>query len=505
MKFEGRILIKDDKLYRVSGMNVDGVLNCFLINDMLKSNKKMYSLDPLVAIVKDTGINLLGIEEFSYLETSLLSIIDRYLDRKTVVRVVGYKSEYGRYMLVAYCSNSVIHMLDIGQSSVYGLILDNGKVYLPEDMFDRFNIKENVAKHYPGVDWTKYARFYKVSYEVSPVIMETLGRIFHGISCYSKVDLPLLIGGEGICFKIQNEDSIIVDTEDNILKGMSYREISLTMLSEYMETYYDYPCIHLSDEELEKVKGILETYGYGSIFNRLKEFNGIQSNFEIKENEEYVCIRDYGDDRTYSLHILRLNTVFSVNGIPLYYEIRMYPLCGSDSYIVVYSSRTRENCEAVLHLRYGNLIRGRLMKFKSYPYEITNVADTDTSISIRYTLRNSKKICEGVYNKKFMKWEYKSVFEEIDKDYLNVVLGVFDRIAGVKTYIPEKYSVYRIVGNRFCLERHFCIGTSSKFQGSRNIIYNANGTKFLIVKWRDNVNEGMWMFSKKDKSLIKIS
>lgn len=506
MELVGRLLISNNKLYRVSEMSVSGVLKCILLKDMLKINKIMYELDPLTSVVKDTCINVIDMEEFSREELSFLSDIDKYLAIEEVIRIIGYRSEYSRYLFVVYCNNNIIHIIDIGQNDIYGLILNNGKVFLPEDLFNRYDIKEDVTKHYLNVSWTKSARFFKMNYQLSPNVVETIGRLFHNIRYYEKVDFPLLKNcSGGYCLKIENEDGYLVDKEDNILKQLYYREIGLSLLSEYMESYYNYPSIRLDEDELEKVKGILESYGYTGVYNRLKEFNGIQSNFVVKDGEESVCIKDSGIGHIYSLHKLKLCSVVSSNGIPMYYEIRMYPLCGSDSYIVVYSSVSRKNCESLLRLKYGNLIRGRLLKIKKYPYEVTSVVDTSTTISIRYTIRDSKRICEGVYNKKFGMWEQKSKFDEGDIDFLWSILAIFDKIANVRSYVQEKYSVYRVIGNRFCLERHFCIGSSSSFQGSKNIINNFTGDKFLIVKWVEDVNEGMWMFSKKDKAIIKVS
>ena len=508
MELRGRLLVSNGKLYRVAEMDVSGVLSCVALSEILKSNKSMHRLDPLTESVGDTGLNLIGVEEFSTQELSFLLRINSYINVNDVTRIVGYHSEYNRYLFVVYCINNVIHMIDIGQKDVYGLILNNGKVYLPEDLFDTYNIKENVVKHYPKVNWVRNARFYKMNFDMSLDIVETMGRLFYGMEYYASIELPFVVKcSGGTCYKVKDEGGYTIDSEYSVLTNLKSRDVGLTLLSEYMESYYDYPCIRLSDEELLKVKGILEAYGYGSIYNTLKEFNGIQSNFEIKENEEYVCIRDYGDKNTYSLHRLLLNTVFSVDGIPLYYEIRMYTLCESNSYIVLYSSRSREKCERLLHIKYGNLIRGRLLKLKEYPYEITSVVDTSTTISIRYSLRGSKKVCEGIYNKKFKSWKYLSCFDDsnMDRLFLEVTLEIFDRVACVRNYVQEKYSVYKVYGNRFCLEKHFCIGSASKFQGSRNIIYSHNGDKFLIVKWVDDVNSGMWMFSKKDKSMIKLS
>lgn len=502
MDYRGRVVLRGNDSLLVNSIDVNGIFECTELGDLLKDSRVCYTVDPIVETIYDTGDEIVNYDRFSYLDYNIFPFIDEI---RSVIGIKGIDELGYLFIIESKCYKYIVEVLfgEIFCTRLRGMYID-----LLEGMSRDVKWKNLELANYCSDLDIGDRKLYKIGYKVSDVYMSVLERMFYKIPCGSVVRLPLLTGrsGEGVCVSVYNGLEYVINTIKMYENGItSSGKISPEDVYCCMRDSYDYPCAHFNEEELDKLCGILELNGYESIVPEVIKYNGIKSNFNVPDSGDYVCIRDYNCDRTYTVNLLRVYDIKSVNGITLYSELRMYDLCKGSNYTVLCSSFSREDCEQLQKLKYANLIRGRLLRLKSFRYELTYIEDAFDSVYVRYVIRGNKEIFSARYWKENRTWEYiKSSEIGDDNDYLNVLLQILDRTASISKYTPNRFSVYSVKDNKILLDNSTCIGSTGRFQNCRNLVSNAEGIEFLIVKWVSNIRDIMWVFNKKEKTLVRL-
>lgn len=503
--YRGRIVLRGNESFLVKGIDVNGVFDCIDINDLSKNTRTLHKVDPIIQTVYKTKESILGFNNFSYEDLQIFPTVNI----EDIVTAYGYvgSSTHRGYIVVLECAHCS-YIFEILNGEVYGAKIRNCIVDISDNSFDGLISRDIEFNEYSDLLEVPTESLYKYKYYLPVSRLILLERLFSDFPNQSKVELPILSGknGSGVCLSLFNGSEYFIRTiKDLEVHLVSDGKILPEDIYESMKEVYDYPCAHFSDEEMDKLCGILEIHGYSSIIEEVRSNNGLKSNFKVPNSDDYVCIKDYEGGNTYTVNLLRLNDVRSLNGIILYTELRMYNLCKGADYIVLCSSIDRKVCETLQKLEYSNLIRGRLVRLKSFPYELTFVQDGVENASFRYTIRGEEDIYEAEYKKKYKKWKYikESELGE-DTDFLNVILQTLDKIAGISNYSPTRYSVYTMLNGKVSVCNDTCVGSESKFQNCRNLIRRADGTEFLIVKWDYEKRDKMWIFNKIEKSLVRL-
>lgn len=505
MDYRGRIVLRGNDSFLVTRITVDGVFECIDLNDLMKTTKTLYMLDPIISTVYKTRELVLGYNMFSYNSFSIFPNIDIH-NIINAYGFIGNKEDTG-YVIVFECMDCS-YIFEVLYGEVYGVCIKNYTLNLSESSFIKSDCKEVNTDGYSDLLEIPSDVLYRYKYSLPEGSFVTLEKLFSYFPKGIKVELPLLSGrsGSGLCLSLFNGEEYSIRT---LRDCESYLESDGRILPEDvyvgMEDTYDYPCAYFNGVELDKLCDILLKNGYESVISDVRKNNGIKSNFKVPDSEDYIGIKDYEGDDTYTLNLLRLHDVKSINGVILYTELRMYNLCKSVDYIVLCSSFDRDVCKKLQSLKYANLIRGRLIKLKSFPYELTDIQDSVERVYFRYTVRGEETIYEAEYLKRSDKWNYivKSDVDD-DADFLNVLLQLLDRIANVSIYEPNRYSVYVMEGGKVSINNDTCVGSVEKFQNCRNLINASKQNEFLIVKWKYDTRDCMWIFNKKEKSLVKL-
>lgn len=508
MKLIGKVVSSGcNKLYIVNNIDICGILSCTAVDEVGNCDKKEYRLDPLTVNVYDTEINCIGIESFSGNELYMLSKINKYIKWSEVKKVLGYSGKHGRYLFIVYMTDKRIHVIDISQSSIYGVSLCNGTANSIKDIYNVFDYKTDFSEYYPNIEFMKSAKLYKMFCDVNQSILETCGRLFHGFCMEERVDINIF--GSNTCsfFKIKyKNNSSVINAKD--LYNIDYREVRLNRkyIEDELCSYFENPCGYFNDDELLKLKGILESYNYGFMYNHVVNGNCTKSNFKVEgRNNEYLCIRDLKNNRSYSVCILRLHKVKTFNGKTLFYEVRMYPLCENGRYTIVMSSRSKSKCEKLLNCKYGNLIRGNLLKLKSFPFELVHFKDTSTYIEVRYSIRSKKEIYRGVYNKYTHEWNLtKDSDTNEDLGFLEVLVKIFNSCTGLLNVEEDKFSIYKLTNGKFSTDFKNCIGVTCNIKDCGDIVYNNDCNKFIIEWCNRGIRKQLWLYNKIKRSLVKL-
>lgn len=521
MDLKGRLVSKGENYYILDKIDDYGVIHAKSAIGAVSSSSKRYSIDPFESKVMLYDERYCGYEEFSDEEMKSLLELDKRVSLREVDRVVGYKNERQDYLLVFYMNTGRIHILFLTFPEVYGLVINKGKLDMDRNEFDFSCSISDIGKRFPDVRWLENAKVFKyINGETNPCVLETIGRMLHDFSVNSKVLLPILQNynyGEGsrYAMKIKGKSGNMLvnpyalnwDFPKLKIKGT---RVSRKFLAEYLESSYNHPCAYFNDEELEKVLEILKINGYEEIVEDVRMGNGKRSNFKVESTGERVCIMDANKGPLYSLHKLVIAPVKSAIGIPLYYEIRMYPLCGNASYRVLFSSCLLESCNKIIEYPYANLIRGNLLEVRDYFFSITRVIDTNVDITIRYTYHGARgKVFSATYMKGSGEWKYiEKSTTGYDEKFLSKLLDIFDSVAKVKKIVSERYVVYYKDDNGFILDDVHNVGVTTSFANCRNIIMGSDKENFLIVKYiikeDEDVKENTWVYSKSQRNLSNV-
>lgn len=497
-----------EKYYYVDSVDLEGFLLSREVSELGKSKCRSERLDPLTSSVVSLDWECIGYEDFSRLELDFMRRIDGYIDLSDINYVVGYYGKTGRYLIVVFTNSNTTHIMDIDSNSVYGIVLNKGRIDLSTGLFDLHDVRSKITDEYVGVDWVRYAKLYKMFYKPTSDVLETLGRLFFGFERCRKVILPVLKDiCEGTVLKLfSSERSLVISTD--CIKDYIFKKEIITrdVLNEYMNENFSKPCPSFEGEELEKVLNILKIHGYGFLIEEFKKNNGSISNYPVECREDYLCIRDSSLRSSYSLHLLRVVPVRSYAGIIMYYELRLYPLCDNGRYLVMYSSIYREKCEELLKYKNANLIRGSLLKFKGYPFEITSLVDSGDSVSIRYTIRGNKTIYNANYNKVSSELENIEFSDTgLDKDFIDLVLKVFDKKADLLKIPETEFFIYRASGRKFILNTRHCIAIKNSFEECLSFLRSlCSNEEYLIVARESNREVNNWIFNQKTNSLINV-
>ena len=418
-----------DLYYVVKDVDIRGVLKCHRLTD--KTVNKFIDIDPLVnyAEVSETSCSsrlVIG-------GSSLANI--NFLFGKKITACVAYKNKEGQFLLLCECVDGsyLLYKLSNNGNDVHFVEIVNGKVISPKN-----RIYTEII-HLSGFPVSFDVQMYKLSNElVGTTCYTILQGLLSSNDCSVSVDLSFLstldTSEEYYLLYLKGIDGkdYIVPAEDciNILKSIKYNKISRENVFSYVKSRFDYPCIHFSPEELEKVIGVVENCGY-SLRPVLEKYNGKVSNFFFRSKEFSIGIFDIPESSSYEVRKVVCEGVYSANEDILYYELRSYPLVGSN-YRVLASSLNKDYLIKLLSCRYADLLRSSRIHYAGSDYYLKGFKDTKDYCELScYLYSDPSVMYSGVYTKSTQAWSYS---EPIPK-------GARDFMCKITWYFANKYGI----------------------------------------------------------------
>lgn len=428
MDLKNRLIRYINNYYILNNINSNGTLTSYKLG-----SDEIIEIDPLVNYCEILDIWVLNKLKIS--GSSLSNLL--YLVGKPIRACVAYKNKRDEILVLFGCKDKTYFLYKLSDrgetvhiASVRGNIsTPGGQDYVDVCRLSGFNLS-----------------FTLDMYELSnPLVGISCYNILKGLLSYgnkdSSIDISFLSTLDSkkeyelIYVKDSNSHFHIFPVKDlsGYLTKEKVKKLSRKDISDYVKSFYKYPCIHFSDEELVKVSSIFSQHGY-PINSILKKYNGRASNFYISSKNFSLAICDVQGTSSYEVRKLVCYPVKSYKGHILYYELRSYPLDEeSFEYRVLSSSIHRGYIMSLIKGYYADLIRSSRVHYSGSIYYLDYFSDERDFIRI------------SCYNPSTPDVKYSSVFSKINKKwaahYEEIPFSARDFMSKMIYYFDERYGI----------------------------------------------------------------
>ena len=418
-----------DLYYVIRDVDARGVLKCHRLTDKTVNN--FIDIDPLVNYV---GVSDTSCASRLVIGGSSLANLN-FLFGKKITACVAYKNKEGEFLLLCGCVDGsyLLYKLSNNGNNVYFSEIVNGRVVSPKN-----RIYTEIV-HLSGFPVSFDVQMYKLSNELVGVTCYTiLQGLLSSNDCSVSVDLSFLSTLNTseeyylVYLKGINGKDYIVPAEDcaTVLSDIKYNKLSRENVLSYVKSRFDYPCIHFSPEELEKVIGVVEVCGY-PLRPVLEKYNGKVSNFFFRSKEFSIGIFDIPESSSYEVRKVVCEGVYSVNEDILFYELRSYPLVGRE-YRVLASSLNKDYLINILSGKYADLLRSSRVHYTDSLYYLNSFKDTSEYVEIScYEFSNDRAVYYAKYNKARQHWIYSNEVPKSARNFMSNLVGYFDKQYGI--------------------------------------------------------------------------
>ena len=485
-----------NEYYIILNVDVTGRLVCRTINGFMSGSSDCILINPLLNRVYKTNIRVFGPDIVTRNEKLLITGLISNSSYPDVWKMQGYRDK-NKFLLVIESIVGIRHIFYITSDCIYCSSIKGGHFIKEDNMIDRNSPLKGVKgfSNYSGMSWLREVEFYKIkNISPDPNYIEVLGRLFsysfdNSIVRFKAIEDVVTEKELSICSIADGSRSVLIKL--NMLKSelnsMSEKlekcQLARKDIKDYFDYVYDKPTAYFSNrEELADVCNVLILNGYADIVSSLIKYNGVRANFYLSDTES-ICILDGNGKSGYSVCRLMMVCVHSFCGKPMYYELRLYPLCESSSYRVVFTTKDYELCCTMLIYPYPNLILNNGISIRGYTDKyLMSIKDDYSTVSFRYKRYegNNLKIVKCTYNKGTNEWvcPYKD-----DLGYLNTVLNSFDKIAGIKNIVSKHYCVYSINEDKVVMSDERVIFSSKSLKSLRRYLSSVTD-KCLVVAYK---------------------
>lgn len=429
MELQDRIIKYFEDYYVVRGVDTKGVLQCMQIVDNTVSD--FTNIDPL-----SFNVNKLPIKCISRLiigGSSLVNILR--LIREDISACVAYINEESEILLLCGCKdgNYVVYKLSDEGKSVYICNVIDGEVITPKN-----RIYTEVIK-LTGFSIHFSVNMYKLSDEsLGVTCYNILIGLLSNNDYTTSVDLSFLLNiKDNIQYYLmyvksdEGRDSIMPASQClEYIESLPQKKVHRDDVISYIQDTYDYPCIHFSEEELEKVSGILENYGY-PIKTILKKFNGKVSNFYLKSKNKSIAIFDIPDTKTYEVRVLSCEPIKSYNGSILYYELRSYALGDSSKYDILCTSFKRNIIDSIIKTRLADVIRSSKIHFHGSHCYLEYLKDMKNTLYISCGTTEDSNSFKAKLDKVNKRWYYTVNTPKEVRNFMSRLIHYFNDKYGI--------------------------------------------------------------------------
>ena len=492
-----------NSFYIVLNVDVTGRLVCRTIEGFMSGSSSCVSINPLLNRVYKTDIRIFGPDIITRNEKLLITGLIANSSYPDVWKMTGYRNK-NRFLLIIESIVGIRHIFCISSDSIYCSSIKGGHFIKDSSMVDIESSVTNIQwfSNYSSLSWVKNIEFYKLKgISPNPNYIEVLGRLFsysfdNSVVRFKAIENVVTEKELSICSIADKSSSTLIrlDSLESELKGISESlnktQITREDIKDYFDYVYDKPTAYFSNrEELADVCNVLILNGYADIVSSLIKYNGVRANFYLNDTES-ICILDENGKSGYSVCRLKMVGVHSFCGKIMYYELRLYPLCGNNSYKVVFTTTDYNLCCSMLTYPYPNLILNNGLSVRGYKNKyLMSVKDEYSTVSFKYKRYegDSLKIVKCTYHKDTEEWvcPYKE-----DIGYLNTLLNSFDKISCIKRIILKHYRVYLIENDKIVMSNENIVFSSKSLKTLRRYLSSASD-KCLVVAY------------KRDKAVIK--
>lgn len=418
-----------DLYYVIKDVDTRGILKCHKLSD--RTVNKFIDIDPLVNYV---GVSRASCASRLIIGGSSLANLN-YMFTKKITACVAYRNKDEEFLLICGCEDGsyLLYKLANNGNDVYFAEVVNSRVISPKNRIYTEMVQLS------GFPVSFNVKMFKLSNELVGVACYNILQGLLSSNDYStSVDLSFLSTLDTseeyylVYLKdIDGKDYIIPAEEcPDVLSSLNYSKVSRASVFSYIKSRYDYPCIHFSTEELEKVIGILENYGY-PLRPVLEKYDGKISNFYFKSKQFSVGIFDIPETKSYEIRKVVCEGVLSINGDVLYYELRSYPLVG-DSYRVLASSLNKDYLINLLSGRYAELLRSSQLHYTGSDYYLKEFKDEENSCKLScYLYSDPSIVYSGVYDKLSHTWSYGEPIPKGARNFMSRIAGYFANKYGI--------------------------------------------------------------------------
>lgn len=427
---QDKILRYRNKHYIIKDINIRGELRCHKIGS--NAVNTFTEIDPLVDYTET--INVWCPSRMIIGGSSLKQLL--YLVGRPVTACVAYKNKQREYLILCGCGGKDYYLYKVADEgkSVWVANVKDGRVVSPNNQ-----IYSEVAE-LTGFELSFSLKMYKLS---DPIVGVTCYNILDGLlaQCVNSaaVDISFLskidINKKYNLMYIKNSSGHdhIIPSEDSLgyLNSESGSKLKRDEVLKYLKSLYDYPCIHFSDEELDKLSSILVANGY-PLRAVLEKYNGKVSNFYFSTKGFSIAILDVPGSTSYEIRRLTCEPVLSYKGDKLYYELRSYPLAKDEEYRVLSSSVNEEYITTLLRSHYADTIRSSLVHYKGSDYYLKSFKDSKDECNIScYLPSEPNLVYSGVFSKLNGVYAYNLDVPNEARDFMSTMVRYFSDKYGI--------------------------------------------------------------------------
>lgn len=395
-----RIVMYEGDFYYIRDAYVSGKMCVKALTGKLAGREVV--IDPMVNRVFSYDATVIA--EWSVFSSSLLQILDSLKVREGITSMVCYKN--GKEdILVALRTEDKFRVYLYCEDGLYMVTEKDGKKLKPKGCSGLYEI---CSDFFPDVEWCEGLRVFRLPCErdVYMKARKNFNTLLVGsgvskpVRMYIPEDVSMLCRVGSVEFLHLEFKDLCCMVEKSKLEGllkelgMKPSRLRLKAVRGIVEEFLENPCIAYSDDELDKISAILSINGYNDVCDMVRKYNGKRSNYYIKSRKESVSIiTNESNSRLYTIYVNKPVPVLSSKGIPMYWELRQYPIGNPKKYKVIAASVKYDLIDFYLRYAYADLLRGTGVMLSGYDFVLYSIKDSENSFSIKYY---------NIYNKAVM-------------------------------------------------------------------------------------------------------
>ena len=440
----------------VKRVDKEGRLLCEEIKSFSDVIKNVLKIDPLTEPVYIYPIEVTEQETLSNADIQAINVLGDLLPGTQIWRAAGCSSSDNTYLLILESIVGMKYIYYICPPHLYSIRMKGNYLLPPAQDFYEENTILGIPE-FSQIQWVQQMELYRIKDKLSnEKLCHMMKRLFLCVPDGRFTRLYLLeeplqdFKGNVItiipdalekqCMVTWEQSFRALLDSDRILSKLLTR----CDISTFFKEVYDYPCAYFNKDELTKACDILRENGYGDVASQVIALNGQCSTYAV-DADISIGIRDQENVSGYMFQKYRAVTVRSVLWRPLYYEIRMYPLCGDYKYQVVEQVLSKKTAQELINCPYTNLIRGAGIKINGFPHSLIKIEDSYLDVTIHYKKADGPKSYMASYSKEKDIW-IEAVKE--DMDFLSNILDMFNEIAGIKEIPKHRYMIYKVIDDK---------------------------------------------------------